>query len=184
MMLTGLRPTAPPTARTAAGPYPAAPCPAPLEILEVNDELFGPADLDQNHEGRAVSRAARIAVIVAALLVLALAVFALAQHQRRAGYQKASEDYAKQAAKINEQRDAIGVGIAARQKTEQAKVHTVTRTLIEKVNVYVPIDSCALPPGFGRLHNAAAKNAADDAKLPDAARKPDAASPGTSAAAD
>jgi hypothetical protein len=39
---------------------------------------------------------------------------------------------------------------------EVERVREVTRTIVEKVNVYVPVDSPPLPAGFGVLHDAAA----------------------------
>lgn len=52
----------------------------------------------------------------------------------------------------------------------QANVKIITK----KVKVYVPANSCPLPPGFRVLHNAAVRN-----ELPDPASDPDATSPTT-----
>lgn len=51
-------------------------------------------------------------------------------------------------------------------------IQSTTKVITKKVKVYVPANSCPLPPGFRVLHNAAVRN-----ELPDPASEPDATSP-------
>lgn len=53
-------------------------------------------------------------------------------------------------------------------------IQSTTKIITKKVKVYVPANSCPLPPGFRVLHNAAVRN-----ELPDPASDPDATSPTT-----
>lgn len=52
----------------------------------------------------------------------------------------------------------------------EAKVRTITKTIIREVPVYVSANDCPMSPGFRVLHDAAAAG-----ELPDPARIPDAA---------
>ena len=75
-----------------------------------------------------------------------------------------------EAHRINNKRasvtDAIGTSAAA----AEARVHTVTKTIIREVPTYVSANDCPLSPGFRVFHDAAAAG-----ELPDAARIADAA---------
>lgn len=106
----------------------------------------------------------------ALIAALTLGYFAWADHigDKREATVRAA--YAKQARAADDARAAIAVPIAAKQIVVQEKIRTVTKTLIEKVNVYVKADACPLPGGYGVLHNAAA-----DGVVPDPARLIDAA---------
>ena len=107
----------------------------------------------------------RIIALLALLVGLALGYQAWAKHQQALGYQTARADYAKQAKAADDAREAIAAPIVEKQEAAQVQIRTVTKTLIEKVKVYVPSNSCPLPAGYGRLHDAAATNV----KIPDTA---------------
>lgn len=92
-------------------------------------------------------------------------------HQQGLGYNKAKGEYAAQASQADAQREALAEPIAAQQTQAQGRIRTITKTLIEKVPVYVKADACALPPGFRLLHDAAAANV----EVPDATGLVDAA---------
>lgn len=109
--------------------------------------------------------------------VLLAALFAgygfWAKHQQGIGYSKAQDEYRAQAVRTDVQRASIAPPLAAKQEVAQARIRTVTKTIIEKVPEYVPIDSCALPGGFRRLHDAAANGVLPDpAGIADAAPVP------------
>ena len=82
----------------------------------------------------------------------------LDQSRQAIGYKKAQTEYAAQASQADAKRGALAEPIAAQQIKAQEHIRTITKTLIQKVNVYVPSDSCLLPGGFRLLHNAAATN--------------------------
>lgn len=84
--------------------------------------------------------------------------------QRLISVQAQSDDYAKNVVAVT----ALAEGY--RQRTE--KVRTVTKEIVREVPKLIPVDSCALPPGWRLLHDAAARGAALD---PAAASGPDAA---------
>lgn len=96
---------------------------------------------------------------------------ALDQARQAIGYKKAQDEYAAQAGQADAQREALAAPIAAQQTQAQGRIRTITKTLIEKVPVYVKADACALPPGFRLLHDAAAANV----EVPDATGLVDAA---------
>lgn len=105
--------------------------------------------------------------LLAGALVAALTTgyFGWRGHQREIGREEIRTELAAQAVAIDTKRADMGIPISQKQEVAQAKVRTVTKTLIEKVNVYVPLDSCPLPAGFRSLHDAAAANV----QIPDAA---------------
>ena len=96
---------------------------------------------------------------------------ALDQSRQAIGYKKAQTEYAAQASQADAKREALAEQIAAQQIKAQEQIRSVTKTLIQKVNVYVPSTSCPLPGGFRLLHNAAAT----DGEVPDATSRLDAA---------
>ena len=70
----------------------------------------------------------------------------------------ASLRQARQAEKTTVRQDAVAQAIAVRAQAAQDRIRTITRTLIEKVPVYVTRNADArfpLPWGFVRLHDAA-----------------------------
>lgn len=113
---------------------------------------------------------ARILAILALLVGLALGYGAWAKHQQSLGYARAVAEYAKQAKAVDDKREAVAAPIVAKQEAAQVQIRTVTKTLIEKVPIYVKADDCAMPAGFRVLHDAAAVG-----KIPDPARIADAA---------
>jgi hypothetical protein len=65
---------------------------------------------------------------------------------------------AEQAAQRDQlKRMEASYGIGQRLAEQSAQGRTVTQTILKEVPVYVPNDSCALPGGFRRLHDAAAR---------------------------
>lgn len=93
-----------------------------------------------------------------------------AKHQQEIGYQRAVDEYAAQAKKIDEKREAVAEPIVQHDIQVVEKIRTVTKTITKEVTVYVPSDSCPLPGGFRVLHDAAANG-----EVPDTSRIPDAA---------
>ena len=111
-------------------------------------------------------------MLAALMAALAVGYFEWAHHQQLIGYNKAHAEYAAQARAVDGKREAIAEPIAEKQAAAQVQIRTVTKTLIEKVPVYVKADSdCTLPGGYRLLHDAAAANV----QVPDAARITDAA---------
>ena len=92
------------------------------------------------------------------IAALVAGYFAWSSHQQGIGYQKAQSEYTAQAVKTDLQRASIAVPLAAKQEAAQVQIRTITKTLIEKVPVYVKADACPLPGGFRLLHDAAAAN--------------------------
>ena len=90
------------------------------------------------------------------VIAVGFGVMALDQSRQAKGYNRAQTEYAAQASQADAKREALAEPIAAKQTQVQERIRTVTKTLIQKVNVYVPNDSCPLPGGFRLLHNAAA----------------------------
>lgn len=76
----------------------------------------------------------------------------------RRGYDRAVSEYKATAKKVDDKRKAIAAPIAAKQEAAQVRIRTITKTIVEKVPVYVPLDSCPLPAGFRLLHDSAAAN--------------------------
>ncbi|SFB73937.1 hypothetical protein SAMN05216344_102154 [Polaromonas sp. OV174] len=101
---------------------------------------------------------------------LLLGYSAWADHQQDVGYQRAQGKYAAQARTVDTRRADVAAPIAAKQEAAQVQIRTVTKTIIEKVPVYVKADDCPMPAGFRVLHDAAA-----DGVIPDPAGIPDAA---------
>lgn len=112
----------------------------------------------------------RILAALALLVGLVLAGRAYTAHCERVGYQRAVAEYAAQAKAVDAQREAVSAPIVAKEAAAQVQIRTVTKTLIEKVPIYVKADDCAMPAGFRVLHDAAAVG-----KIPDPARIADAA---------
>lgn len=71
----------------------------------------------------------------------------------------ASTELARQRAEF-ETKLAIATAVGDSTVVEIERVREVTRTIIERVNVYVPSDAPALPAGWGVLHDAAAAGVA------------------------
>lgn len=111
--------------------------------------------------------------ILCGLLLVSLyfGVLALDQARQKVGYDHAQTEYTAQAEKADEKREAVAAPLAVKQEAAQVKIRTVTKTLIEKVPVYVQADACPLPGGFRLLHDAAAANV----EVPDATGLVDAA---------
>lgn len=59
-----------------------------------------------------------------------------------------------------ETRLAVAVAIGDSTVIEVERIREVTRTIVEKVTVYVPTDAPALPAGWGVLHDSAARGVA------------------------
>lgn len=74
------------------------------------------------------------------------------------GYARAVSEFATQAAVIDRKRADVGIRTSEKEAAAQVQIRTVTKTIIEKVPVYVPLDSCPLPAGFRLLHDSAAAN--------------------------
>lgn len=110
------------------------------------------------------------------LLYLALAAalvagyFAWADHIGNVREAKVRAEYQQQADAANKARAAIAAPIAAKQAADQARIITVTKTIIKEVPTYVKTTDCPMPGGFRVLHDAAANG-----ELPDPARVADAA---------
>lgn len=98
--------------------------------------------------------------VAALLAVLALGLWLLEAH----GYDRAVSEFAKQAEKVDDKREAIAAPIVVKQEAAQVQIRTVTKTIIEEVPFYVKADDCPLPAGFRVLHDAAANG-----EIPDAA---------------
>lgn len=109
-------------------------------------------------------------LVLVAVSALVLGYGAWAKHQQGVGYSRAQGEYAKQAQKADAKRESVAAPIAAKQEAAQVQIHTITKTILKEVPVYVPSDSCALPGGFRLLHDAAANG-----EIPDPARIADAA---------
>lgn len=101
-------------------------------------------------------------------------VLALDQSRQAIGYDKAQAEYAAQASQADAKREALAQPIAAKETKVQEQIKTITKTLIQKVPVYVKADACPLPGGFRLLHDAAATNGPvpDSPGLLDAAAVP------------
>lgn len=78
--------------------------------------------------------------------------------QQGIGYDRAVAAYALQAQTVDTQRATLAEPAAAQEAAVQVQIRTVTKTLIEKVPVYVKVNDCPLPGGFRLLHDAAAAN--------------------------
>jgi len=92
------------------------------------------------------------------IAALALGIWRLDESRQAIGYARAQAEYAKQAEKADEKRDAVEAPIAEKQEVAQVRIRTITKTIIEKVPVYVKADDCPMPGGFRLLHDAAAAN--------------------------
>ncbi|MEO8021054.1 hypothetical protein [Polaromonas sp.] len=104
---------------------------------------------------------------------LTLGYFAWADHQQDIGYGKARAEYAKQAKDVDDKRAAVAPPIVAKQEAAQAKIRTVTETIIKEVPIYVKADTCPMSGGFRVLHDAAANGEVPNpAAIPDAAPVP------------
>lgn len=97
-----------------------------------------------------------LSLMCAALSLLVLyGGFAYAKHL---GKKELMAELAIQAKAVDAQREAIAEPIVAKEAAAQVQIRTVTKTLIQKVPVYVKADDCPMPAGFGLLHDSAAAN--------------------------
>jgi len=116
-----------------------------------------------------------IAIRLLLAVVMAGALFGAyhswATHQQDIGYNRARTEFAMQAKKADDKREAVSAPIEAEHQAAEAKIVTVTKTIIKEVPRYVKDTDCPMPPGFRLLHDAAAANV----PLPDPARIADAA---------
>ena len=108
----------------------------------------------------------------ALVAALVLGYFAWADHIGDVREAKVRAEYQKQADTADKARAAVAAPIALKQAAAQARIVTVTETIIKEVPTYVKTTDCAMPGGFRVLHDAAA---AADGELPDPARVADAA---------
>lgn len=108
---------------------------------------------------------------VGLLILLALGYQAWAARMEAKGYARAQAEYTLQAQKANVARESLAAPIALQEQQAQVRVRTVTKTIVEKVPVYVQTNACPLPGGFRLLHDAAATHG----KVPDTAHLADAA---------
>lgn len=116
---------------------------------------------------------ARWLLVLGALVALWAAYHAWAVHQQDIGYQRAQTEYALQAKKADDKREAVAAPIEARNQAATAQIVTVTKTIIQKVPVYVKTTDCPMPGGFRVLHDAAANGQVPDpARIADAAAAP------------
>jgi len=107
----------------------------------------------------------RWALYGALIAALLFGLVALDKSRQAVGYGKAQAEYAAQAKLADDKRADVGIPISIKQEAVQVQIRTVTKTLVEKVPVYVKATDCALPAGYRRLHNAAAQNV----EIPDTA---------------
>ena len=121
----------------------------------------------------------RLVLYGALIAALLFGLVALDKSRQAVGYGKAQAEYAVQAKVADENREAVAAPIVEKEAAAQVQIRTITKKLIEKVNVYVPMDTCVLPPGYRRLHDAAVANV----EIPDAASVPDGAAVPADAAA-
>lgn len=87
---------------------------------------------------------------------------AWADHQQGIGYDKAQAEYAVQAKKADDKREAVAPVVEAAHQKALAKIVTVTQTIIKEVPIYVKATDCAMPGGFRVLHDAAAHGTVPD----------------------
>ena len=122
-------------------------------------------------------------VMLGAVAALWFGYMAWADHQQGIGYDKAQAEYAVQAKKADDKREAVAPVVEAAHQKALAKIVTVTQTIIKEVPIYVKATDCAMPGGFRVLHDAAAHGTVPDpARIADAASAPaaDVASTGAS----
>lgn len=110
-------------------------------------------------------------LMLGACLALWAGYHAWAAHQQGIGYDRARAEYALQAKKADDKREAVAAPIEAHHAEETAKIVTVTKTIIKQVPIYVKNTDCPMPGGFRVLHDAAANG-----QVPDPAAVADAAS--------
>ncbi|HUO91856.1 MAG TPA: hypothetical protein VMU22_02995, partial [Rhizomicrobium sp.] len=94
--------------------------------------------------------------------------------------QKAITRAAETAADVQKRQDAVTLNIALANAGAQERVRTVTRTILERVPIYVSPEAdhaCVVPNGFVRLFDAAAAGT-DPASLPGTAGESDGAASG------
>ena len=103
-------------------------------------------------------------------VALVLGYFSWADHIGDVREAKVRAEYQKQADTADKARAAIGAAIALTQAAAQARIVTVTETIIKEVPTYVKTTDCPMPGGFRVLADAAANG-----ELPDPARVADAA---------
>jgi hypothetical protein len=108
-----------------------------------------------------------LAVLVAGLVA---GYFAWADHIGNVREAKVMAEYRAQADKVDAKREAIAAPIAAKQEAAQVQIRTITKTLIQKVPVYVKATDCGPLPGRVRVF----LDAAADGQVPDPARVADA----------
>lgn len=98
-------------------------------------------------------------IIIAMLgATLTTSYFGWRGQQRMIGGNIVREEFRKQAEEADSKRADLSLTVEKAEVKAQTKVRTITKTIIEKVNVYVPIDSCPMPYGFRVLHDSAAAN--------------------------
>lgn len=115
----------------------------------------------------------KLATVALGLLLSVLALYGAFVYAKHLGKEELRADLAAQVKVVDAKRDAIAAPIAAKQEAAQVQIRTVTKTIIEKVPVYVKADSCDLPGGFRLLVDAAADGVIPDpASLTDAAPVP------------
>ena len=109
----------------------------------------------------------------ALLAALVLGYFAWADHIGDVREAKVRTEYQKQADTADKARAAIAAPIALKQAAAQARIVTVTKTIIKEVPTYVKTTDCPMPGGFRVLHDAAANGVLPDTStIADAAAVP------------
>ena len=100
----------------------------------------------------------RLGLAALGLLLSALALYGAFVYAKHLGKAELRAELAVQVKKVDAKREAVAAPIAARQKAAQVQIRTVTKTIIEKVPVYVKTDDCPVSGGFRLLHDSAAAN--------------------------
>lgn len=104
---------------------------------------------------------------------LVLGYHAWRDHQQDVGYQRAVDDFARQAKATDAKREVVTQYVDREVVKTVKAIRVVTETITKEVPIYVPSDSCPLPPGFRVLHDAAARGQVPNpAAVPDAAAAP------------
>ncbi len=110
-----------------------------------------------------------------AIVALAAALFIGGCRQGEANIQadwdKSKLDSAKALEDLKKEQEAATNALITDYDQLIANIQKNTKVITKKVKVYVPADSCPLPPGFRVLHDAAVRN-----ELPHSPSNPDEAS--------
>lgn len=101
-------------------------------------------------------------LMLGACLALWAGYHAWTAHQQDIGYNRAQTEYAAQAKKADDKREAVAAPIEAHDKEATAAIVTVTKTIIKQVPIYVKNTDCPMPGGFRVLHDAAAHGQVPD----------------------